>query len=133
MIHPETHKVGQDATRGRPNTCYYCHEPVGWYHNLKCPCRLRTIVVEYKIAVTVTIPEFFDEGTIDFHFNESSACRDNIIGQLQGCRTCLCDHVEARFVRDATADDEAAWKLPELERKDAGQPKPISLIDEGGF
>lgn len=118
MQHPETHLVTKDngpRPAGKPDQCFYCNHPLGSEHREDCVTRQRTVVVRYAIEVTICVPEDWDEGTINFHRNDSTWCADNLIEELQRCPAdrCLCDVAKAEFVREATREDEERFGIPE--------------------
>jgi len=57
-----------------------------------------------KIAVIyeVEYPDDFSDEDIDFHRNESSWCRSNVIKELEALSKngCLCQHVDIEVVND---------------------------------
>lgn len=103
--------VTQEAIRpiGEADKCYLCERSLGEEHKTGCVFRERTILVEFKCNLVVSVPEHWDFGMIDFHFNESSYCRSNLLEELQALderATCLCRFSEVAFIREATEQDE---------------------------
>lgn len=112
---------------GRPDRCFYCQVPAEagkpTDHKADCVCRGRTVAVELKTWLVVEVPAAWDEEQIRFHLNDSSHCAGNEIGQLaeeenrvEG-ECCSCFRTEMKFLREATADDQARtrWKSPDDE------------------
>lgn len=80
--------------------------------------RDRTVVVDYTFRVIRTVPEDWDEGSIEFHLNEGSWCADNAIRDLERMHPdhegisnhrCSCDRFAGAFVREATEEDESRY------------------------
>jgi hypothetical protein len=90
--------------------CLYCKEPVP-NHALDCTVPLRTVVVELKINMVITMPQCFNEDLINFSMNGSSACSQRYIDQLyeegnQEDGVCTaCDRMEMKYLREATEQD----------------------------
>jgi hypothetical protein len=90
--------------------CLYCKQPVP-NHTEECVVPQRTVVVEFKTWMVVTMPQCFDEDLINFQLNESSACSSRYVNQLyeeanqeEGiCHTCF--RTEMKFLREATEED----------------------------
>jgi len=93
---------------GRPDECFYCKQPVGEDHKADCVCRQRTVVVRFTVEAVIRLPGFWDEEQIRFRYNGSSWCASNLVEILAEPK-CLCPFTTAEFVREATAEDEAAW------------------------
>lgn len=97
-------------------TCFYCRTPIGREHEKGCVIRRRTVVVDFTVRLVVTTPEDSDPSFIEFRFNESSWCADNLIEMLTTARQnlgCLCGAVTAKYVREATeADQERYGEYP---------------------
>lgn len=113
--------VGDHGIRpaGPQDRCFYCHQPKGAVHLDECVIRTRTVVVRFTVELVIDEPESFTEKDINFQFNESSWCADNLADMLADNvkRTgdadfgCLCEVVSAAYVREATAEDEQAQQL----------------------
>ena len=124
-------KVGDEGIRpnGERDRCFYCSRRVGEQHALDCVIRNKTVVVEVTCKVAIPVPEDWGREMIDFHYNESTYCIDNLLKTLEafveslkrvaerdcgepkpdGMLFCLCDATSVSYVRDATDVDEAAW------------------------
>ena len=106
---------------GSPDKCFYCGQPVGTEHKDGCVCREKLIMLRITMTIPVVVPASWDNETIDFKYNDSSWCGDNIIDDLQryySARTdeapCLCGSATFEYVRDADADDLMGIDLNEL-------------------
>lgn len=115
MERENTWIVKQDDVRpARPDgTCFYCGVPVGGKHKYDCVIPQKSVIVDFTIRLPVLVPVFWDKEQIDFHYNESSWCADNLLSLIEswqeqtGC--CLCGVMEANYVRGAnSAEDEDA-------------------------
>jgi hypothetical protein len=112
----EDWRVGAHGVRpaGRPDACFYCGSAVGDQHRQDCVIRSQTVVVRFSFDLVVDVPETWDRDNIEFKYNESSYCCDNLIEELEKTSTrvgCLCNLVEAEFIREANASDEAEQKV----------------------
>lgn len=103
---------------GKPDRCFYCDAPLGRDHSDGCVIRSRTVVVRFHVDLVVDVPEDWDAEMINFRYNESSWCADNLaedlsatVNRLDDKGGCLCQFVEAEFVREATDEDETAQHL----------------------
>lgn len=103
-----------------PNHCYYCGEQRGQNHKSDCVVRCRTVVVKTTFTYVVAVPECWEPYNIEFKFNESSSCADNIVDTLSNlverlnsevCGSCICGLTHTEFVREATPEDEERNKL----------------------
>ena len=110
MQHPETHIVKPEDERParKDGTCYYCRTAIGSHHKPGCVIRTRTVVCEFTVTLTRSVPEDWDQYMIEFHMNDSSWCASNLIHEMESLdmERCLCGNIEGKFVREATADDE---------------------------
>lgn len=102
--------VGDHAIRpaGSPDRCFYCGSKKGFPHKNDCVIRCRTAVVEFTIRMVTEEPEDWTPSDIEFHYNDGSWCSDNLLDRL-GERTnhhCLCDIAKAKYIREATEEDE---------------------------
>lgn len=109
MIKSETQRVTQEhgpRPAGRPDQCFYCGQPVGEDHQPDCVMRERTVVIEWTIRMVVKVPESFTQENIEFKYNGSSYCNDNLLSYLDKEDCCLCQRSKVIFVREATEQDE---------------------------
>ena len=94
----------------RETHCFYCHELLG-HHKDDCVCVRRTVVIEMRAKMVVSMPRSWTEEDILFQLNESSHCSSNEIRQLYEesireenlCNTC--SRTEFLFIREAYAED----------------------------
>lgn len=100
----------------RDGTCFYCCQPLGSEHESNCVIRQRTCVVDFTIRMVTAEPEYWDKNNIEFHYNESSWCADNLLDMIEKRGKCLCDITRATFVREATAEDEKQFGCVFVER-----------------
>ena len=89
--------------------------------------RKRTVVVRVTLEMVVTKPESWDDDAIEFHYNESSSCKNNLVTDINALRDrlgehgCLCSLGHVEFVREATEEDEDTQRVwAQRERR----PKP---------
>lgn len=95
-----------------PDDCIYCHQAPGTEHAGDCVMRKRTVVVEARIKLVTRVPEVWSKGDIEFHFNDSSWCANNLIcdfEMLKEYRPCLCDTTDIRLMREASPFDEEGF------------------------
>jgi hypothetical protein len=98
---------------GSRDACY-CQAKVGEQHRENCVSRKRTVVVQATIEYVVAMPEHWTSDSIEFHRNESSMCANVVKRELAALfehvdqRGCMCDRIETKYVREATAEDEEA-------------------------
>lgn len=88
---------------GKRGECFYCKRAVGQTHKDECVCLTRKITLEIKGNIEIDVPSFWDADLIEFHFNESSWCADNIIDELNKhikSRGCLCDILQFRYINN---------------------------------
>lgn len=99
------------APAGGSGRCFYCERPIGKEHKDDCPCRTRTVVLKYTYTIVVDVPQSWSASEIERHRNESSWCADNSLRDLQvmagGEGECLCGHFHAKFLREATPEEDA--------------------------
>ena len=114
--------VGEYGVRpaGKPDECFYCGAKVGEQHKPNCVIREKTIVTRMIIDFVDDVPEHWTEDQINFRYNESSWCADNILQKLEERSNfrCLCSVASFEYLRDATEEDEENWgvvKVNELE------------------
>lgn len=124
--------VTQTSTRpaGSPEHCFYCGEPIGTQHKLDCVIRSKTVVVDFTVRVVLDVPEIWDEGGINHHYNDSSWCADSLLQYIQnrhrqfelranGKNSCLCNLATAKFVRDANEQDEKDYGVTFVDECDS--------------
>lgn len=108
--------VTESSTRpaGQPDRCFYCGRLIGEQHKEDCVIRSKTVVIDFTFRTVLSVPEYWDEEQIDFRYNESSWCADNILSELvarseeMGCNCNIC---EAKFIRAASDKDEYKYGI----------------------
>lgn len=110
-----TWKVDTHSTRpaGKPDECFYCKAKIGDDHKQGCVIRSRTVMVRVSFDLIREVPEDWDQTMIEFHMNESSSCKDNLIDEIEkqaGRIGCSCGFGNGEFLREATAEDEEEYK-----------------------
>ena len=110
--------VGKEGVRpaGSPNHCFYCGCKVGTMHKTGCVIVKKTILMEMKVEILVTVPEDWDKDMCEFHKNESSWWASNIIETLKEIdevdpNGCVCWATKFKFIREATKDDEENYGI----------------------
>ncbi len=89
---------------------------MGEEHAQNCVCRKRTVVVEYKFTVCLEFPVDFSDKDIEFNRNDSTWCANNALMELDNtCEAgrCLCPRFEAKYIREATEQDEKTLGIAE--------------------
>ena len=115
--------VGEYSVRpaGNPNECFYCHAKVGEQHKKDCVIRSRTVNLDVTMHIVMDVPEDWNEGQIDFHYNMSSWCASNLLTYLdhrEDSGRCLCNIIDVKYVGEATEEDEERYgccRVNELE------------------
>lgn len=95
-------------------TCFYCRMPIGKEHKRDCVIPTKTVVVDFTIRLVREVPDFWDGDRVEFHANDSSWCSSNIVSEIESIDTedrCLCDRTTAKFIRDATIEDEERYGI----------------------
>lgn len=112
--------VGAHGVRpaGPPDRCFYCGERVADQHHQSCVIREKTVIVRYSFEVLETIPEHWTAEDFERAKNQGSWCFDNAFNtidatttRMNGEESCTCGLGKAEFVREATEEDEAHFKL----------------------
>lgn len=90
--------------------CFYCKCAVP-NHAEDCIVPSRTVVVEFTTRMVISMPQSFDESSINFSMNGSSACSSRYVDQLyretnQEENIChICSRTEMKYLREATQED----------------------------
>ena len=114
--------VGDYGVRpaGKQDECFYCHEKVGTQHKTDCVIRERTVVVEVRMHMVVTVPEFWTTEDIEFHRNESTWCANNLYSDVERLFTqtedpeklCMCNYIgPVKYLREASEQEEKYQNL----------------------
>lgn len=96
---------------GPPDECFYCSNKIGSAHKPDCVMRERTVVVKFQGEAVIRIPDHWDENMVNFRYNGSSHCTNNLIHWLEEWaedptrRDCLCGKLSVMFAREATEKD----------------------------
>ena len=94
---------------GKQDECFYCGETLGNEHKRGCVLRERTIIIEFKCSLLVSVPEDWGTEMIEFFFNDSSYCSSNLIDELKKLdkhNNCICPFSEVNYLREANKEDE---------------------------
>lgn len=113
--------VGDHAVRpfGPPGRCFYCDVKVGQQHKPDCVIRSRTVVVQATVELTIDVPEGWTQDDVNFRYNESSWCANNLVEELQAMLKrkkkhdgrCMCSQVRVDYIREAVDADESTSAL----------------------
>lgn len=110
----------EDERPAKPNgTCFYCSQTIGQPHRSDCVIVSKTVVITATIKLVVSVPRNWNAENIDFKYNESSWCADNLLEALgrwaeaRGAEeaytstgaSCSCGAVDIVCGRDATQED----------------------------
>jgi hypothetical protein len=115
-----THWLVADAgirEEGSPDHCFYCGEAMGKEHGAECAIRKRTVVMRFRVDLVMEVPETLPRAALNVCFNEhwcgSRLAIDLVdtVERLVGKSGCLCGSVKAKFLREATEEDEEAQLL----------------------
>ena len=115
--------VGEYSARpaSNPNECFYCHAKMGEQHKEGCVIRKRTINVDFTVHMVISVPEDWEEGQINWHYNHGAWCASNLLNMLahrEDSDMCLCNITEAKYIGEATEEDEERYgccRVDELE------------------
>lgn len=90
-------KVTRDSMRPASEgeeCCFYCAEPLGSNHLSTCVLVRKKVKVRFSIEYEVAVPSFWSGADVDFHRNDSSWCKSNVIEELRDMihsgDDCLC-------------------------------------------
>jgi len=126
-------KARDVAPLGPPGHCTWCFAPIGSEHEPTCAVPQRTVVVRVSVEMVISVPDSWTADQIEFHRNEGSWCCDNwrdelngLMDRLESASLCSCGLISTAFVRDATADDEAAnaWRAGDDLTAERKSPAP---------
>lgn len=100
-------------------TCFYCREPIGGIHKEGCVIRSKSVLMKYTITICRKVPEDWDKKMIEFHDNENTWCKNNLLDDLQNFLKkheqtdgdsswgrCLCANCNSEYLGEATEEDE---------------------------
>ena len=86
---------------GKPDECFYCQQKVGQHHKPNCVVIVKKVLVRFTIDIPVNVPHSWSKEDIDFRYNDSSWCADNLIDMLQkhaSANGCICGITRAEMV-----------------------------------
>ena len=93
---------------GTPDKCFYCKGLTGKAHDADCVCIHRPVKIRLSIDMIVAMPRSWNKENMEFQWNESSSCKDNILDQLdryQSLGRCLCGMAEVEYVEEASMEE----------------------------
>ncbi len=97
---------------GEATECFYCKQQIGDEHAPHCVCRVKVVMVKVEVVIPRAVPASWDTDMIDFLFNGSSWCADNVESDLKAYldaksedAPCLCARFNGSYLRDATEED----------------------------
>lgn len=103
---------------GKPDECFYCGAKIATEHRMECVIRDKTVVVKVEMELVVKVPEDWDQNNIEFKYNDSSSCQDNIIQEINSMvermnndASCSCGLINVKYLREATEEDESRQKM----------------------
>jgi hypothetical protein len=95
----------------KPDECFYCKQKIGMRHKYKCIIPQKTVVVDFTVRVVVEVPHFYEKYNIEHKYNDGTWCADNLVDMIdKKGEDCLCNHTTAKYIREATKQDEDNWK-----------------------
>ena len=112
MERQDTWVVKPDDERpARPDgRCFYCCEPIGGRHKHDCVIPQKSVMIDFTIRLPILVPASWDKEQIEFCYNESSWCCDNLLNYISAWQdntgNCLCGAVTAKYVSDANEDED---------------------------
>ena len=116
MRYPEN-EVTVDDTRVHadahvPGKCFYCEGTLGNPHGAECVVPNRPVKVRLTMDLVVSAPQKWDQRMIEFHYNDSSWCADNIVEEIhrtvaarQEGYCALCGVTSITYLGEATLED----------------------------
>lgn len=104
---------------GPDNACFYCSSVLGEEHKLDCVIVEKTVEIEYTTIIPVQVPHSLNESDINFRYNESAWCGDNLSDLIEEAAEkaekenmpCLCFVTKAKYIR--TLDETPFRKIKE--------------------
>lgn len=85
----------------KPDECIYCKQKIGFPHLETCVLVEKRVKINFIVTLEVDVPYHWDESDIEFRFNDSSWCADNLIHMMEEAGTgrgCLCGMVRAEYI-----------------------------------
>lgn len=99
--------------------CFYCGASVGEEHKKECVMREKTVTIRFSIDLVTLVPEDWDKNMIDFRYNESSWCANNLIDELKKVKKatgCLCPIVKAKVINMNTSGEASKFQGIDLNK-----------------
>ena len=108
--------VTRDDTRcdgaGTPEKCFYCTGALGGQHDEQCVILQRPVRVRITFEIVVAVPRSHTKEQLEFHWNDSSWCTDNIMNDLarysESRERCLCPVSTFEYLEDVTLEEAEA-------------------------
>jgi len=74
---------------------------------------MKTVVVQHTFEVVHQVPDDWSVDDIEFFFNDSSSCSNNVVDQMQKRPEgyCMCGSHSAKYLREAAEIDKEGWLL----------------------
>lgn len=101
---------------GKPDECFYCKQKVGERHKSDCATVVKKVLLKVTVILEEEVPYHWGEEMINFRYNESSWCADNLrnmldetIEKLNNKGGCLCPYTEIEYLRDGEIGDEQPY------------------------
>ena len=80
---------------GVPEKCFYCAGQFGEEHESHCVCIRRPVKIRWTIEFIVPVVRGWSRDQIEFHYNESSSCKNNLLSAIterfDGPERCACE------------------------------------------
>jgi hypothetical protein len=117
--------VTKNSTRpaGLPDRCFYCDTQIGKQHKSDCVIRCKTVVVDFTVRTVLSVPEKWGGEHTTKCYSLGSWCADNLLTELidraDNTGRCLCNITTAKYIRDATAQDEKEYGATFIEKEES--------------
>ena len=97
--------------RGSPDKCFYCKGETHEQHEEHCVTLDRPVKLRVSFDIITIVPRSHDKHDIEFRYNESSYCADNMLDTLEQygkANGCLCSVMSVEMVGEATLEEAVA-------------------------
>lgn len=96
-------KVTEKAMRPASDKkrCFYCKENIGDVHKDDCVLIRKKVKLKMVFEFEDKVPSYWDDHLVDFHYNDSSWCANNItdiIDNISEKDGCICNHVNFNMI-----------------------------------
>lgn len=98
--------------RGTPDKCFYCSGLIGKEHDVECVCIDRPVKMRFVLELVIAVPRSWTQDEINFRYQESSWCADNLLSQIKrhtagpdDDKLCLCSRTDAVYIGEATMEE----------------------------